>query len=120
MGAPCVNNALVGGNPYVVIRSGEECVVESLPLNVTSGGLIGLLILTLVSMVVGLWKALQSGNLATGRELREKNARIDAQASTIKTLEHQLSVVLTEAMTTISPVLRAMRKAADAEEADGP
>lgn len=85
-------------------------------------GVISILILTLVGMVYGLWKALQTGNLCTGRELREKDARINAQSATIKTLEHQLSLVLTEAMTTISPVLRAMRAAANADDegADGP
>lgn len=59
---------------------------------------------------------LATGRLCTGRELREKNARIDAQAKTITTQARQLTLVLTEAMGTISPVLKAMRAAVDAEE----
>lgn len=87
-----------------------------IPWGVSNGSIVTLLLLVLVSMVYGLWKALQSGNLCTGRELREKDARITAQAATIKTLEHQLSLVLTEAMTTLNPVLRALRDAAEADE----
>lgn len=82
----------------------------------SDGSVISLLLLILASMVYGLWKALQSGAICTSREIREKDARIDAQARTITTLEHQLTLVLTEAMTTLSPVLRAMRAAAEAEE----
>lgn len=59
---------------------------------------------------------LATGRLCTGRELREKNQRINAQAEALRTRDRQLSLVLTEAMATISPVLRAMRAAADAEE----
>ena len=87
---------------------------------VSAGGVISLLLVLLSSMVYGLWKALQTGNLATGRELREKDARIAAQAKTIDRLEHQLNLVLTEAMTTINPVLRALRAAHDAQESEGP
>lgn len=73
-----------------------------------SAGIVGLLGLT--------YLMLARGNLCTGRELREKNARIDKLEDSLKTRDHQLSLVLTEAMTTISPVLRAMRAAADAED----
>lgn len=80
--------------------------VNSLPL-FNSAGIVGLLAFTF-------W-LLATGRLCTGRELREKNQRITALESTLRTRDHQLSLVLTEAMTTISPVLKAMRAAVDAE-----
>jgi hypothetical protein len=54
----------------------------------------------------------------TGRELREKNQRIQALEATLRTRDHQLSLVLTETMTTISPVLKAMRAAVESEESE--
>lgn len=72
-------------------------------------------------LLVVLFYMIATGKLATPRELREKNQRIKTQDATIKTLQNQLSLVLTESMTTLSPVLKAMRAAAEAvgdEEAD--
>lgn len=83
---------------------------------VGSGSVISLLLIILASMVYGLWKAFLTGAVCTAREMREKNARIEAQAQTIATLEHQLDLVLTEAMKVINPVLNAMRAAAEADE----
>lgn len=80
-----------------------------IPLGLLNGaGVAGLLVLTF-------WM-LSTGRLCTGRELREKNARIDALEGALKNRDHQLALVLTEAMTTINPVLRAMRDAAAAED----
>lgn len=76
-----------------------------------AGGLVGV-----SSLVIGLFWMLATGRLCTGRELREKNARIAALEGTLRTRDQQLSLVLNEAMTTISPVLKAMRAAVDAEE----
>ena len=82
---------------------------------VTLSGVVALLLFLLASMVYGLWKALSSGGLCTGRELREKNQRIAYLEAALRTRDHQLSLVLTEAMTTINPVLKAMRSAVDAD-----
>lgn len=78
-------------------------------------GLLGDGTRVLALLVLTFWM-LTTGKLCTGRELREKNQRIAALESTLKTRDHQLSLVLTESMTTISPVLKAMRAAAEAEE----
>ena len=86
-----------------------------IPVSLTGWTIIAFLILSLIGMVVGLWKALSSGRLCTGRELREKNSRIHLLETMVKTRDHQLSLVLTEAMTTISPVLKAMRAAVEAD-----
>ncbi len=62
-----------------------------------------------------------TGRLATWREVKEKNDRIALLEATLKTRDHQLTLVLSEAMTTISPVLRAMRDAVQSEsEEDAP
>lgn len=91
--------------------------MESLPLGIsTSEGVISFLLVLLASMVYGLWKALSSGALATSRELAEKDKRIALQDRMLSNRDHQLSLILTEAMTTISPVLKAMRAAADSDE----
>jgi hypothetical protein len=66
--------------------------------------------------VLFVW-ALMRGWIGTGRELREKEQRISALEATLRVRDHQLTLVLTEAMTVISPVLRALRDAKDAEEA---
>lgn len=80
-----------------------------IPAGLLNGvGVVALLVLTF-------WM-LTTGKLCTGRELSEKNARIAALEGTLRVRDHQLTLVLTEAMTTISPVLKAMRAAADAEE----
>lgn len=84
----------------------------------TSAGVIGLLVVALISMVYGLWKALQTGNLGVGRELREKEARIGRLEKMVETRDHQLSTVLNETMTTLNPVLKAMRMAVDADNED--
>lgn len=75
------------------------------------GGFVGV-----PSLLVGLYWMLATGRLCTGRELREKNARITALEDSLRTRDHQLSLVLTESMTTISPVLKAMRAAVEADE----
>lgn len=62
---------------------------------------------------------LVTGRLCTGRELREKNQRIAALEATLRTRDRQLELVLTEAMTTISPVLKALREAKNADEESG-
>jgi hypothetical protein len=69
-----------------------------------------------IGLTCGLFWMLATGRLAVGRELREKNERIVALEATLKVRDHQLSLVLSEAMTTISPVLKAMRAAIDADE----
>ena len=74
--------------------------------------------LGVVGLTCGLFWMLATGRLATGRELREKNQRIQALEATLRTRDHQLSLVLTETMTTISPVLKAMRAAVESEESE--
>lgn len=69
-----------------------------------------------IGLTCVLFWMLATGKLCTGRELREKNARIELLEATVKVRDHQLTLVLNEAMTTISPVLKAMRAAVDAEE----
>lgn len=79
-----------------------------IPLGLLNGaGVAGLLVFTF-------WM-LATGRLCTGRELAEKNKRIAALEGSLKERDYQLSLVLTETMTTINPVLKAMRDAADAE-----
>jgi hypothetical protein len=85
--------------------------VDGLPFDPNSIGVAGLLVV--------LFFMIATGKLATPREIREKNKRIDLQDQEIKTLRNQLSLVLTETMETINPVLRAMRSAAEAAEAEG-
>lgn len=68
-----------------------------------------------VGTVLLVFWGLMTGRICTGRELREKNKRIDALEETLRTRDHQLSLVLTEAMTVISPVLKVMRAAKEAE-----
>ena len=96
--------------------------MDALPTGVvTSGSVIGLLLVLLASMIYGLWKALMNGTLITSREAKEKDARIAAQTRTITTLENQVTLMLTETLTAVIPVLKAMRKAAQAEaEEDDP
>lgn len=72
-----------------------------------------------VGVVLVVFWGLMVGRLCTGRELHEKNQRIDALEATLRTRDHQLSLVLTEAMTTISPVLKALRAAREAEDQGG-
>lgn len=69
-----------------------------------------------VGVVLLVFWGLMTGRICTGRELREKNQRIDALEETLRTRDHQLSLVLTEAMTVISPILQVMRAARDAED----
>ena len=88
--------------------------MESLPWDQV-GGFVGV-----PSLLVGLYWMLATGRLCTGRELREKNARIAALEDSLRTRDHQLSLVLTESMTTISPVLKAMRAAVEADEEPAP
>lgn len=79
----------------------------------TAGLLNGVGVVGIVFLVF--W-GLMTGRICTGRELQEKNRRIDALEQTLKTRDHQLSLVLTESMETLSPVLKAMRNAVDSEE----
>lgn len=72
--------------------------------------------LGVIGLTCVLFWMLATGRLCTGRELREKNARIEVLETTLRVRDHQLSLVLSEAMTTISPVLKAMRAAVDADE----
>lgn len=72
--------------------------------------------LGVIGLTCVLFWMLATGRLCTGRELREKDTRIERLEATLKIRDHQLSLVLNEAMTTISPVLRAMRSAVDADE----
>lgn len=69
-----------------------------------------------VGVVLLVFWALLTGRLCTGRELREKNQELASLRDTLRTRDHQLSLILNEAMTTINPVLKAMRAAVDAEE----
>lgn len=75
--------------------------------------------LGVVGLTCVLFWMLATGRLATGRELREKNATIERLEETVRVQRHQLTLVLNEAMTTISPVLRAMRAAVDADDDPG-
>lgn len=72
-----------------------------------------------IGLTCGLFWMLATGRLAVGREIREKNQRIEALEALVKVQSHQLTVVLNEAMTTISPVLKAMRSAIDADSEEG-
>lgn len=84
--------------------------MDGIPVELVNGvGVVGLVII--------LFWLLATGRLGTARELREKNQRIEALEAMVRNRDHQLTLVLTEAMTTISPVLRAMRAAVDADEA---
>lgn len=55
---------------------------------------------------------LSTGRLGTGRELRDKDARIDAQARMIEELTDQNRMLLNETIPTITSVLIAFREAA--------
>lgn len=78
---------------------------------VSSGSVISILLLMLASMVYGLWKALSNGSLCTGRELRDKDARLAAQAEMIVELNEQNRMMLNETIPTITSVLVALREA---------
>ena len=70
-------------------------------------------------LVVLLFLMLATGRLATSREIREKDRRIDVLENRLNTRDRQLTIILTESMTVISPVLRAMRDAVQAEPEEG-
>lgn len=70
-------------------------------------------------LLVILFLLLATGRLATWPEIREKNRRIELLEKQVETKDRQLSIVLTESMTVVSPVLRAMRDAVQAESEEG-
>lgn len=87
---------------------------DGIPADLFNGvGVVGICVLGAAWFIL----ALSKGKLCTGRELREKDKRIDALEAMVRTRDHQLTLVLTEAMTTINPVLRAMRTAVESDEA---
>jgi hypothetical protein len=63
-------------------------------------------------MPYGLFKALMSGALRTGREVEEKDARLNAQAKMIEELADQNRMLLNETIPTITSVLASFREAA--------
>lgn len=71
-----------------------------------------------VGVVLVVFWGLMTGRICTGRELREKNKRIDLLEQTLQTRDEQLGLVLGETMTVISPVLKAMRGAAAAAQVE--
>lgn len=87
--------------------------MDGIPLGIASSpsAVIAFLILLLAGMVYGLYKALLNGTLRTGREVQEKDARIDAQARMIEELTDQNRMLLGETIPTITSVLVALREA---------
>lgn len=55
---------------------------------------------------------LSTGRLAVGRELREKDARIVALEAMVTTRDQQITLMLSEALPTVSTVLSALHQAA--------
>lgn len=91
--------------------------MDSLPAGaISSGGVIGLLLVLLASMVYGLWKALSNGTLCTGRELREKNDRIGALEKMVDVRDAQLSLVLKETLPPVASLMGALHRAGGLEE----
>jgi len=85
--------------------------VDGIPLNPNVIGVGGLLVILFVMLA--------TGRLATSREIHEKNRRIEILEAMVKTKDHQLTIILTEAMTVLSPTLRALRGAAEADDDPG-
>jgi hypothetical protein len=81
------------------------------PLNPDSVGLSGVLVILFV--------LLASGRIVVWPVVREMQKRIDLLEKRLDTRDRQLSIVLTESMTVVSPVLRAMRDAVQAEPEEG-
>jgi hypothetical protein len=78
--------------------------MDTIPLGLLNGaGVIGLTVLVF-------WM-LTTGRLCTGRELRDKDARIAAQALMIEELTEQNRMMLNETIPTITSVLVALREA---------
>lgn len=82
-----------------------------MPLDPNNVGIAGLLVV--------LFLMLATGRLATRSEIREKNERIRLLEKRLDARDRQLSIVLTESMTVVSPVLRAMRDAVQADPEEG-
>ena len=68
-----------------------------------------------VGVVLLIFWALLTGRLCTGRELREKNQRIQALERTLEVRDRQLSMVMGESIPTVNAVLDALRQAAGDE-----
>ena len=66
-----------------------------------------------VGLFVGLFWMLATGRLCTARELREKNQRIEALETMVSTRDQQISLMLSEALPTVSTVLAALHNAAE-------
>jgi hypothetical protein len=64
-----------------------------------------------VGLLVLLFWMLATGRLCTGRELRDKDARIAAQVQIIEELTEQNRMMLNETIPTITSVLLALREA---------
>jgi hypothetical protein len=55
---------------------------------------------------------LATGRIAVGRELREKNGRIEALETMVTTRDEQITLMLRETLPTVSTVLAALHEAA--------
>lgn len=73
-----------------------------------------------VGCLVWLFWMLSTGRLATGRELREKDKRIEAQAEALKVRDEQISAVLLEYLPGANAIMRALHEAAGVrQDAEG-
>jgi hypothetical protein len=71
-------------------------------------------------LLAWLFWMLSTGRLATGRELREKDKRIEAQAEALRVRDEQLNSVLLEYLPGANAIMRALHDAAGVRrEAEG-